>query len=241
MNRPTCWAPKSSSMAARASSSRLLKKFGFGRFELWPPARGDVASGFGAAIGYLGSPFNGVEDISPVITQRPAAGVWDSQEAIGCDREGEGGFDFCEASNLHLGNTAHRFGPAEDLLDVFALAPAHGVAGMARGAAIDGHLARLAGDPHITIDGDVRSDLLGSQCPAEAGHVIRLFPSLMRRARSRRWRLNRASPASRSAVPVIHRKYPGRRNRPRSLQSSGSRKALAVAAHAPLARRRRAL
>src|SRR5262249_45046616 len=100
------------------------------------------------------------------------AELWQADEVVSGQREGEEGVDFGQAPEFDLGEAANALVPAEDLFDALANDLADGVAGMARHATIDGSLADHTMPTDTAVDRDVRGHHALAQGRDEAGNVI---------------------------------------------------------------------
>ena len=154
--------------------NRLLKKARFSAdvwFQVvWRPAS-EVRGGLsGAVVGAVRGPVRFVFSCRGSCEQ-----LGYSEQVVGGGREGEDSFGPCAPPDLHLIIAGLRLDPAEDLLDALADALADGVAGVARGAPVDGGFAPLAGLADRAVDGEVRRDLARSQIADELRHVISLI------------------------------------------------------------------
>ena len=106
-------------------------------------------AGAGRFLVWVGSCGNDGAAGRPPVTgrKRPGGGLWASRrcaeqprqadQVVGCHRQGELPVDFGQAAVPGLAQPGDGLGPAERLLDPLADALADGVAGMARGAAVD--------------------------------------------------------------------------------------------------------
>ena len=97
-----------------------------------------------------------------------------THEVVGDGCEGEQRLDRRPPPQLDLPHPGSRLDPAEGLLDPLAAAQADRIAGVARGAAVDGDLAHLAGLRHRPVDGDVRRHPPRPQIADEGLHVEQL-------------------------------------------------------------------
>src|SRR6516165_10284274 len=97
---------------------------------------------------------------------RPIA--WAAHQIVGGGGKREDPTDARHPAMAGLAQSGRRLGPSEDLLNAFAPAAAHGVAGMAGGAAVD-RRAPVAG-----VLGDMRCGVALTQGCDEAGGIVGL-------------------------------------------------------------------
>src|SRR5208283_1466603 len=143
--------------------------------------------------------------------------LWQANEVVGDEGEGEDRLDLVEAAHLQLREAADDFAPAEAFLDPFALSHADRVAEAGGDLRRHGRFANLAQLAHRSVDGDVRLDAALLQALDESLGVVvlvraqaRAFRQVFGQAR-RRLAFGRARRKGRlgadyEAVAVLHQR-----------------------------------
>src|SRR6202795_3761112 len=94
--------------------------------------------------------------------------LWQSDQIVTRLRQGELEAEFSDSPEHGPRKPADRLAPAEWLLDALSLLLAHGIAGMSRGARVDG------GAPSADVLGDVRRHVEGAHVGDERSRIVTL-------------------------------------------------------------------